>query len=360
MGVFKRRITSNKKESVFWYIRYSLNGKDKWESVGKVGEITKTVAERKLQEVKRKIRMGVYEYDENITLQSLENEYITHVKEIKELRTWKKRKQHYQTLKAFFKDKTLCQITPKDIEDFKLFRIKKLKPASVNRELETLRHIINVAKRWKRYYGENQVSIAGLMTVNNQRDRILSIEEEENLLACSAPHLQPILFTALNTGMRKGEILSLKWEHVDFKSNIFIITALNNKSKKVKRIPINSILRKMLLELKLKNSSKSEYVFLGDEGVPIKDIRTAFNNACRRANIEGLTFHDLRHTAATRMVESGVGIVAISDILGHSSIDITKKRYLHPDNSLRDAVEKLANFNKSCSNYCSNENIENS
>ncbi len=85
MGVFKRRVTSNKKESVFWYIRYSLNGKDKWESVGKVGEITKTVAERKLQEVKRKIRMGVYEYeDENNTLESLENEYITHVKEIKE------------------------------------------------------------------------------------------------------------------------------------------------------------------------------------------------------------------------------------------------------------------------------------
>ncbi len=76
--------------------------------------------------------------------------------------------------------------------------------------------------------------------------------------------------------------------------------------------------------------------------------------------VKGLRFHDLRHTAATRMVESGVGIVAISEILGHSSIEITKKRYLHPDNSLRDAVEKLANFNKSCSNYCSNENIENS
>jgi len=345
MGVFKRWVKSKKGKTAYWYARYQVNGKDKWESVGKVGEITKTVAEKKLLEVKRKIKMGVYEYEDvNITLESLENEYIIHVKEIKELRTWKKRKQHYQTLKAFFKDKTLWQITPKDIEDFKLFRIKKVKPASINRELETLRHVINIAKRWKRYYGENPVSIAGLMTVDNHRDRILSIEEEERLLACSALHLQPILLTALNTGMRKGEILTLKWELVDFDNNIFIITALNNKSKKAKRIPINSILRKMFLELKLQNSSKSEYVFLSDQGVPIKDIRTAFNNACRRANIEGLTFHDLRHTAATRMVESGVGIVAISEILGHSSIEITKKRYLHPDNSLRDAVEKLANF----------------
>ncbi|MDA2920585.1 site-specific integrase [Desulfobacterota bacterium AH_259_B03_O07] len=195
------------------------------------------------------------------------------------------------------------------------------------------------------------------MTVNNQRNRVLSVEEEESLLANNALHLQPIILIALNTGMRKGEILSLKWDNVDFNNNIFIITALNNKSKKTKRIPINSVLRNSLLELKLRSGSNSEYVFLCDEGLPIKEIKTAFKNACRRANIEGLRFHGLRHTA--RMVESDVNIVAISEILGHSSIEITKKRYLHPDNSLRDAVEKLGSFKKSCSKNGSNENFKN-
>ena len=63
-------------------------------------------------------------------------------------------------------------------------------------------------------------------------------------------------------------------------------------------------------------------------------------------NIEGLGFHDLRHTTGTRMLESGVDIVAISEILGHASIELTRKRYLHPGNSLRDAVEKLGNFSE--------------
>jgi len=197
------------------------------------------------------------------------------------------------------------------------------------------------------------------MTADNQRNRVLSVEEEESLLANNALHLQPIILIALNTGMRKGEILSLKWDNVHFNNNIFIITALNNKSKKTKRIPINSVLRNSLLELKLRSGSNSEYVFLCDEGLPIKEIKTAFKNACRRANIEGLRFHDLRHTAGTKMVESDVNIVAISEILGHSSIEITKKRYLHPDNSLRDAVEKLGSLKKSCSKNGSNENFKN-
>ena len=87
----------------------------------------------------------------------------------------------------------------------------------------------------------------------------------------------------------------------------------------------------------------------------MKDIKTAFYNACRRAEIKELVFHDLRHTAGTRMLESGVGIVEISEILGHSSIELTRKRYLHPNQSLRDAVEKLANFNQDRSQNRSHE-----
>ena len=186
-------------------------------------------------------------------------------------------------------------------------------------------------------------------------NRVLTIEEEERLLACSAEHLKPILITALNTGMRKGEILSLKWSNVDFDNNMLIIDALNNKSKRVKRVPLNYVMSTMLKQLKLKNQKLSEDVFLSDEGRPLKDVKTAFLNACRRADIHGLRLHDLRHTAGTRMVESGVSIVAISKILGHSSIEITMERYLHPEDSLREAVEKLAIFNESCSNNCSNE-----
>jgi integrase len=366
MAVFKR-IRKNKDGSrtAYWYTRIMINGKDKWESVGKVGEVTKAVAQRREEEIKRKIRRGLYDYEDDITLADLEDDYIKHIKDTRQLRTWSKRQRHYQTLKHFFKDKTFNQITPRDIEDFKLFRIKSVKPASVNRELETLRHVINLAKRWKRFYGENPVSVAGLMTANNQRDRVLSVEEEQRLLANSAPHLKVILAMALNTGMRKGEILSLTWNSIDFDNNLFIINASNNKSKKLKKVPINSYLKTMLLELKMRNSrlinsEKIEHVFLGDDHKPVKEVKTAFRNACKRAKIEGLRFHDLRHTAGTRMLERGVNIVAISEILGHSSIETTRKRYLHPDNTLRDAVEKLASFEQSCSQNSSHHKFENS
>ena len=353
MGVIKR-IRKNKdgSKSVYWYTRIMINGKDKWKSVGKVGEVTKAVAQRKEEETKRKIRRGVYDYDEDIILSDLEHDYIKYVEETKQLRTSRKRKEQLRTLKAYFQDKILNRITPGDIDDYKSLRLKNVKPATVNRELATLRHIFNLARRNKKFYGDDPVSVAGLLREDNHRDRVLTPDEEERLVSSSSDHLKPILAMALNTGMRRGEILSLTWNGVDFDNNLFIINASNNKSKKTKRIPVNSYLKTMLLELKFKNQIANEtngYVFLGDDNKPIKDIKTAFKNACRRAKIEGLRFHDLRHTAGTRMLERGVNIVAISEILGHSSIDITKKRYLHPDNSLREAVEKLAVFNNNCS-----------
>jgi len=345
MGVFKRtRISKQGKKTDYWYMRYVINGKETWKSAGKVGEITKTVAQKILEDIKRNIRMGTYQFDvKNVNLESLEKDYIDYVKNIRQIRTWDKRVEHMNTLKAFFGDKELINYTSKDIDDFKSL------PATVNRELASLRHIFNQAKRWKKFFGDNPVSVSGLLREDNLRKRVLSLDEEERLLQSSSQHLIPIIMTALYTALRRSEILSLVWENVDFNNNIIIITT----SKKT--VPLSSALRKLLLELKLKNSSVSEYVFLDNKGNNIKGIKTAFNNACNRAGIKDLHFHDLRHTAGTRMLESGVGIVEISEILGHSSIELTRKRYLHPNKSLRDAVEKLANFNKDRSQIRSHE-----
>jgi len=357
MGVFRRTRTNKDGKKVdFWYMRYVINGKETWKSAGKVGEITKTVAQKMLEDIKRNIRMGTYQFDvKNVNLESLEKDYINYVKNISQIRTSDKRVEHMNTLKAFFGDKELINYTSKDIDDFKSFRLKKVAPATVNRELSTLRHLFNLAKRWKKFFGDNPVSVSGLLREDNLRKRVLSFDEEARLLECSAYHLRPIILTALYTGLRKSEILSLVWKNVDFNNNIIIIPSFNNKSKKEKTVPLSSILRKLLLELKLKNSSVSEYVFLNNRGNNIKSIKTAFNNACRREQIKDFHFHDLRHTAGTRMLEAGVGIVEISEILGHSSIELTRKRYLHPNQSLRDAVEKLANFNKDRSQNRSQE-----
>lgn len=248
-------------------------------------------------------------------------------------------------LEAFYDGKILSNISPSDIDDYKLYRQKQVKPATVNRELACLSHLFNLAKRQKRFFGENPVSISKLLPEHNQVERILSKEEEARLLEASSLALKAILLCALHTGMRKNEILSLKWNNVDLNNNIITLEHTNTKSKKTRRIPVNKILRKILLEQKLKVGS-SNNVFLNTKGYPYKrhdSLKQSFKEACKKANIQGLRFHDLRHTAATRMIESGSSIVAVSRILGHADIKTTM-RYAHPEDTLKDAVETLTTY----------------
>jgi len=172
----------------------------------------------------------------------------------------------------------------------------------------------------------------------------IEIDEELKLLNVSPPELMAILICALNTGMRKSEILTLEWKDVDLETNLITIVKEKAKNKKTERIPVNSVLRKLLLGQKLK-TFKSGYVFLNSKGEPYKrhdSLNQMYRRALKLGGIQGLRFHDLRHTAATRMIEAGVNIVSVNKILRHADLKTTM-RYLHPDDSLKDAVEKLSN-----------------
>ena len=184
-------------------------------------------------------------------------------------------------LEGFFDCRKLSDISSNDIDDYKLFRLKQVKPATVNRELACLSHLFNLAKRQKRFFGENPVSISKLLPEHNQVERILTPDEERVLINSSSIELRPILACALNTAMRKSEILTLKWENIDLDRKIITLNHTNTKSKKTKRIPINSTLRKLLLEQKLKAGS-SAHAFLSSNGKPYKrhdSLNQVFNGA---------------------------------------------------------------------------------
>jgi integrase len=361
MGVFKRWIKNKDgTKTAYWYIRYMVNGKEKWESVGKVGLVTKAMAQIILEERKREIRLGKIDMIpiKPPTLAEFSEEYIQYQRDVKQKRSWEKDAQHLRRFNALWGNKKLSEIRAKDIDDYKIQRLREVKPATVNRELEVLRHLFYLAKRWKLFYGENPVSESGLLQVNNQIERILTIEEQERLINASADHLKPIIWTALCTGMRKTEILTLQWKDVDFENNTITIHQAVAKSKKIRKIPISNKLRKILFEQKLKTGF-SDYVFLTPEGKPYSPsnpnaLKRAFGMACKRAGIQGLRFHDLRHTFASRSLEGGANIVAVSKILGHAELKTTM-RYVHPDSSLRDAVEKASSFDQDRSNFRSNK-----
>ena len=164
------------------------------------------------------------------------------------------------------------------------------------------------------------------------RDRVLSAGEEKKLFAELAPRIRLFVLFLLHTGLRYREALNLPWASIDLVRRR--VKVEKTKAKRARFIPINSVLLDLLV--KLRDTKKGAEVF------PFKSVRTGFKNACERAGIDDLTFHDLRRTFGTRLLERGVDIVTISKLYGHSSVLVTQN-YLHPSDELSiEAVEKLA------------------
>ena len=248
-------------------------------------------------------------------------------------------------VKAHFGEKLLSGISYLDLETYRNQRkatpargSKPRKDASVNREMALLGHMFNKAVEWDMLEASPFKKGKRLMLKeNNHRLRFLTDHEIEVLLTECSPHLYPIVETALLTGMRRGELLSLKWEQV---RNGFIYLT-ETKSGKARQIPINDRLAQVLKELRQKNQLKSPYVFCDSQGRRFHEVKRSFASACRRAGLEDFRFHDLRHTFASHLVMNGVSLKAVQELLGHADMKMTM-RYAHLSQAhLREAVGVL-------------------
>jgi excisionase family DNA binding protein len=234
-----------------------------------------------------------------------------------------------QNLNAFFGKKALSAITPQLVEGYKAMRKLNVSNASVNREISLLKTILNTAVLWE-IIPKNLIAGKRVKRLEepNRRMRILTPEEASRLIDGADKGLQPFLIIALQTGMRRNEILSLGWKDIDFASHEIRVDAETSKSRKERFVPMNPLVEAVLFA---RPKTSPQFVFHNKAtGSYIKDIKTAFGTACRKARIKGFRVHDLRHTAATWMVEDGVDIVTIKEILGHASLETTQ-RYCHPN-----------------------------
>jgi len=263
------------------------------------------------------------------------NDYSMSVK-----RSWRSDKSRLKALDSFFKDTYLDEITPLSITKVIAWRIKSGNDESTsNRYLALLKKMFNVAID-EGYLRENPArKIKKYSEKDRTNDRVFSEEEEAKLMKASSPRLRSVIFVVLNTGLRLGEALSLKWDLIDFKKRA--LTVERTKSGKPLTIFINGDLWKELKRLRSLDGT-STYVFENPKtGKPITTIRTAFEGACGRAEITGLTFHRLRHTVASRLIERHADIEEVRSLLGHSNMAITQ-RYVHAtDDRRRAAVELL-------------------
>ena len=189
---------------------------------------------------------------------------------------------------------------------------------------------------------ENPAKPIKMLKENNRRVRFLTEEEIERLLSSCSGYLNDVVHVALNTGMRKGEILGLRWEHVDF--NLGMIHVADRKNSESRDIPMNEILVETFEALEGRADPGQESVFFNPKtGKPYDDVKKSFRAALNEAGINDFRFHDLRHTFASHLVMNGCDLMTLKELLGHKDISMTM-RYAHlsPDHK-RLAVKKMEN-----------------
>jgi integrase len=306
-----------------WWIRYSYQGQLIRQAIGP----DRRLAEQALQAIRGDIVRGCFKLrriEERRTFPEMAEEYMT---EKAGKRSLGRDKTSLGNLAPVFGHKPLHLITKRDIEAYSRERASKVKGATVNRELALLRHLFNIAIE-KGYTDNNPArGFKKFPEVPWRHKFFFSESEIEKLISASAPHLRPILAVAFGTGLRKGDILGLKWTDVDLERGIISIQM--QKTGEPIEIPLIPMLRDLLREMKSRAASSLFVFSLGSSGQGIGDIKTAFRAALRRSGLitKGYRFHDIRRTFARMLYNQGVILTKIQRLLGHKSV-LTTERYL--------------------------------
>ncbi|AXI03059.1 tyrosine-type recombinase/integrase [Aquirhabdus parva] len=256
-------------------------------------------------------------------------------------------------LKPFFQNTDILELSRSDIRAYMKLRLSQgVCNSTINRELRYMRAAINFYKLEFKLDFINPASSLSLEEPDSRVRFITPIEAQDLIRSASKyakrPHLPCFISLALNTGCRKNELFKLEWSRVDFHHNIITLGSQHTKTAKRRYVPINENTRLVLENLQYwnkVNAPHSRYVLTGLDGEShIKCMKNSFRRACDRADIFDFRIHDLRHTFASWLVQSGVSLYVVKDLLGHSSITQTEK-YAHLANpQLHDAVKKLPNL----------------
>ncbi len=232
-------------------------------------------------------------------------------------KTFKRDEQMMITLGKFFDNRSLDSLTLDVIEAYVMFRRRQnptIMGSSLNREIACLKAIINRAIR-NGQLEKNPISFFKFFK-ETPRNRTLTPDEYRRLLENCSKRTGIFVQFAYVTAMRKGEIRGLRWDQVNFQYKVIILEATDTKTLEKREIPLDEALMEMLRHIP--RTLGSPFVF-NIKGKSIGDIKTNFNSACRRAEIKGFHFHDLRHCAITNMRKAGVPDNVIMSISGHKT-----------------------------------------
>lgn len=213
---------------------------------------------------------------------------------------------------------------------------KSITDTTINRDLEALRHILF----WAVEQGlllSNPLAKMRLVPERRIPRTIISLEDEEKLIAAASPHLRAVIIAALDTGMRRGELLNQRWEHVDFSRRLLVVTRSKTAGGEGREIPITDRVYRMLVAIRRTEGPVFTY-----RGESIHAVKRAWKATVRRAGILYRRFHDLRHTFNSRLMEAGVLQEIRKSLMGHSLGEDVNAIYTHVElPAKREAIRKL-------------------
>jgi len=272
-------------------------------------------------------------------------------------------KQHAKKFLEWFAEIPIGRITRNDIARFRKLRHeehwrthskagKPLSETTINRDIEVVRRVLYWAAD-EGFLPTNPIARVRMVRERRARRPVMSVAEEQKLLAAASKHLRPIISAALDTGMRRGEILNQTWEDVDFDRKLISVTRSKTPEGEHRLIPMTERLHGILAGLRKSSGIVFMYETVsvtasdGQEARtvnarPIHRVKTAWAGALRRAAIPHYRFHDLRHTFNSRLADIGIIADVRKELMGHTGGGDVHSLYTHVElPTLRDAIRRL-------------------
>jgi integrase len=250
-----------------------------------------------------------------------------------------------QHLVPAFGELRLGAIDIEQIERYKASKVRAgLSAKTVNNHLTVLRKLLDVAREWKKLAS---VPAIKWLKAPEPEFTFLTFDQADRLIECTAPEFRPLITLALRTGLRLGELRALRWCDVDLPNARIVVRRAvarsvigTPKNGKKREVPLSD---QALSVLKAHRHLRGELVFCRADGSMLSkgELKWPLWSACRRASLDRIGWHVLRHTFASHLAMRGAPLKAVQELLGHATIEMTL-RYAHlsPD-SRREAVRLL-------------------
>ncbi len=327
-----------KRNNGIYYVGYFHEGKKRWKSTGctQKSEATKSFVQ---------FREFLNSKQSAVTLSKFIKDFIPFAKVNYSKCTVEFYEQSLERLKFTTKDCSLASITMQHLDQYKVNRISEQKsPSTVNRELQALRAAMNTAVNWKLIQA-NPFANMNQVQVPEVTPTYFSKQDFQALLnAISEEWLRELIVFAVLTGMRRGELINLRWQDVDLHRKLIHIQSnptFKTKQGKKRVVPMNEVVYNLLHSKAEK--ARSEYIF-NLKGFKINDDHASkkLKKYVAETKLDGkLHFHSLRHTFASWLVQDGVSLYEVQKLLGHSSIKVTQiYSHLQPE-GLHSTVNKI-------------------